>query len=77
MYYDRRGTDKNHPGQNLLDKRPPDKSPREQLRENLYRELLSGFVVLGQLNIGGFDLYFWGVPGCVSKCNRGGGSKVA
>src|SRR6218665_354139 len=47
MYSDRRGTDKSHPGQNLPDKRPPDKpqikNPREQLRENLYRGLLSGF----------------------------------
>jgi len=41
MYSDRRGTDKNHPGQNLPDKRPPDKTPgqkpREQLRQNLYK----------------------------------------
>ena len=36
MYSDRTGTDKNHPRQN-----PPDKNPREQLRENLYK---GGFV---------------------------------
>ena len=38
----------NHPGQNLPDKiprtKPPDKNPREQLRENLYRGILSGFL---------------------------------
>src|SRR6218665_1086735 len=39
MYSDRRGTEKNHPGQNL-----PDKNSRNQLREILYRGLLSGFV---------------------------------
>ena len=38
MYSDRRGTDKNHPGQNL-----PGKNTREQLRENSYRGFLSGF----------------------------------
>jgi len=51
MYFDRRGTDKNHPGQNLPEKRPPDKSPgqnlRKQLGENLYRGLLTEFFVLG------------------------------
>src|SRR6218665_878296 len=73
MYCDRRGTDKNHPGQNLPDKgpltKPPDKIPREQLRENLYRGLLSGYFVLGLLKIGGFRdvTYFW-VSG---KCDRG------
>src|SRR6218665_2979317 len=75
--------DKNHPEQNLPDKRPltkpPDKNPREQLRENLYRGLLSGIFVLGQLKIGGSEMceYFGGVPGCVTKCDRGGGSKLA
>ena len=62
--------DKNHPRQNL-----PDKSPREQLRANLYKGLLSGFFVLGLLKIGGgvprCVTYFWEVPGCVTKCDRG------
>ena len=51
------GTDKNHPGQNL-----PDKSTREQLRDNLYRGLLSWFFVLGLLKMGGRRCvtYFWG-----------------
>src|SRR6218665_1374067 len=76
--------DKNHSGQNLPDKRPSDKSPgqkpRQQLRENLYRGLLSGFFVLGLLKKSGGPrcvTYFWGVPGCVTKCDRGEGSKLA
>ena len=84
MYSDRRGTDKNHPGQNLPDKRqkPSDKNPREQLRGNLYRGLLSGFFVLGLLKSGGSEMcdVLLGVPGCVTKCDRGGGqnwSKIA
>ena len=58
MYSDGTGTDKSHPGQNLPDKRPPDKNLCEQLRENLYRGLLSGFFVLGQIKIG------WGSEMC-------------
>src|SRR6218665_277752 len=81
MYSDRTGTDKIHPRQNLPDKRPPDKTPgqnpRKQLRQNLYKGLLSGFFVLGLLIIGGVPrcvTYFRGrgMPGCVTKCNRGG-----
>src|SRR6218665_2741482 len=68
------GTDKKHPGQNRPDKRqnPPDKNPREQLRENLYRGFCQGFFVLGLLRMGGprCVTYFWGVPGCVTKCDR-------
>jgi len=49
--------DKNHPRQNLPDKRPSDKppgqNPLKQLRENLYKGFLSGFFVLGILKIGG------------------------
>ena len=48
--------DKNHPGQNLPDKRPSDKNPCEQLREDLYKGLLSGFFVLGQLKMGGSEM---------------------
>ena len=66
--------DKNHPEQNL-----PDKRPTEQLRENLYRGILSGFFVLGLLNIGGPEMcdVLLGVPGCLTKCDRGRGSKLA
>ena len=51
--------DKNHPEQNL-----PDKNPGEQLRENLYRGLLSGFFVLGLIKMGG--------PRCVTYFAMGG-----
>src|SRR6218665_688834 len=75
------GTDKNHPGQNLPDKRqkPQDKNPREQLSENLYSKLLSGLFVLGLLKVGGprCGTYFWGwVLGCVTKCDKGRGVKI-
>ena len=54
MYSDRRGYGQNPPRtkpsrQKTPWQKPPDKSPREQLRENLYRRLLSGFFVLGLL----------------------------
>ena len=60
MYSDRTGTDKNHPGQNLPDKRTPDRppgqKPRKQLIHNLYKGLLPRFFVLGLLKIGGSDM---------------------
>jgi len=63
---------------NLLRTKPsrqnaPVKNPRVQLRENLYRGLLSGYLVLGLLKIGGSEMsdVFLGVPGCVTKCDRG------
>ena len=65
MYSDRRGNGQTYPKQNL-----PDKRLREQLRENLYRGLLSEFFVLGQLKMGGSemcDVLFWGVPGMCEK----------
>ena len=75
------GTDKNHPGQNLPDKgqKSPDKNPHEQLRENLYRGLLSGLFVLSLLKMGGSEMcdVLLAVPGCVTKCDRGRGSKLA
>ena len=64
MNSDRTGTDKNHPDvlswvvfqtKHPLTK-PPDKNPREQLRQNLYKGALSGFFVL--LKIG------WGSEMC-------------
>src|SRR6218665_3524530 len=77
MYSDRRENGQNLPGQNLPHKiqKPPDKNPSGQLRENLYRGLLSGIFVLGLLKIGGesemCDVLL-GVPGCVTKCDKGG-----
>ena len=77
MYSDRRGYEQTPPRTEPSRQKPPDKSPREQLIENLYRGLLSGFFVLGLLKIGGgprFVTYFWGGPG---MCDRGRGSKLA
>src|SRR6218665_3688147 len=76
MHSDRRGNGQKAPRTkpSRQKTKPPDKNPREKLRENLYRELLSGFFVLSLLKIGGprCVTYFWGVPGCVTKCNRAG-----
>src|SRR6218665_3767750 len=78
MYSGRRGTDKNHPGQSLPDERPSEKTlgqkPREQLRENLYRGLLSGFFVPDLLKIWGSEMcdVLLVVRGCVTMCDRGG-----
>ena len=56
MYSDRTGTDKTTPDKTFQTKdpltKPPDKNSREQLRQNLYNGLLSGFYVLGLLEIG-------------------------
>ena len=49
----------------------------EQLRENLYMGLLSGFLYYRPTkNGGGSDMcdVLLGVPGCVAKCDRGKGS---
>src|SRR6218665_1361003 len=72
------GTDKNHPGQTFQTKDPltkaPDKSPREQLRQNLYRRLLSGFFVLSLVKIRGAGqgcvTYFLGGPGMCDKVSH-------
>jgi len=36
------GTDKNHPGQNLPDKRSPDKSPRTKAPTNNWERICTG-----------------------------------
>jgi len=49
--------DKNHPEQNIPNKRQtPGQKTREQLIEILYRGLLSGFFVLDLLKIGGSEM---------------------
>ena len=71
MYSDRRGNGQKPPRTN---------NPREQLRENLYRGLLSGFFVLGLLKIGGIrDVWriFVGGPGICDKVWQGEGAKLA
>ena len=80
MYFDRRGNGQKPPRTKPSRQKTPDKNPREQLRENLYRGLLSGFFVLGLLQIGGWFRDVWrnlGVPGCVTKCDRGRRVKIS
>jgi len=75
--------DKNHPEQNIQDKGPltktPDKTPAKIEIEFVHEAFVRIFV-LGLLKIGGgvemFDV-LWGVPGCVTECDRGRGSKLA
>ena len=64
------GTDKKHPGQNLSDKR---QNPRIKPPRTIERGILSGCFVLGLLKMGEFEMcdVLWGVPGCVTKCDRG------
>src|SRR6218665_4161751 len=77
MYSDRRGYGQNPPPDKTFQTKDPrtkapDKKPGEQLRENLYRGLLSGSFVLGLLKMGRSEMYdvFSGVPRCVTKCDR-------
>src|SRR6218665_2002911 len=83
MHSDGKGT-KSTPDKIFLTRDPsdttPDKNTREQLRENLCKGLFSWFFVLGILKMDGGPrcvTYFRGVPGCVTKCDRGrGGVKL-
>jgi len=84
MYSDRRGYGQKPPRtksyrQKTPGQKPPDKSPREQLRENLYRGLLSEFFVLGLLKIGGSemcDVLLGGYPGMCDIVWQGEGVKI-
>ena len=58
--------------------KPPGQNPGEQFRENLYRGICSGFCTRPTKN-GGSEMcdVLLGDPGCVTKCDRGRGSKFA
>src|SRR6218665_2704299 len=78
MYSDRRGTDKNHPRQNSLDKRPPDKTPGHKPTRTIETEFVQGAFVRGFCTRPARNqrgprcvAYFRGVSGCVTKCDRG------
>jgi len=78
MDCDRRGNgQKAIPDKTFQTKDSPDKIPREQLRENLYRELLSGYFILGLLKIGGSEMcdVLLGGPGMCDKVWQGEGVK--
>src|SRR6218665_1641719 len=84
MHSDRRGTDKKQPGQDLPDKRqnPRTKPPRTIEREFVQGPFVRVFCTRPNKNRGGprcvTYMYFKGVPGCVTKCDKGvGGSKLA
>src|SRR6218665_3526074 len=80
MYSDRRGNGQKPPRTQPSRQNPPDKRPHEQLRKNLYRRLLARFFYTRPTkNLGGSEMcdVFSGVQGCVTKCDRGGGSKLA
>src|SRR6218665_3744941 len=84
MYSDRRGNGQKPPwAKPSRQKTPlqntPHKNPCEQLRENLYRGLLSGFSCTRPTKNWGSDMcdVLLGVPGCVAKCDTGRGSKLA
>src|SRR6218665_3214281 len=78
---------KTTPDKTLPDKRSPDKTPqtkshREQVRHNLYKgAFVRVFCTKPSENRGGprCVTYFRGVPGCVTRCDRGGKnwSKIA
>jgi len=67
MHSDRRGNGQKAPRTKPSKQKTktPDKNSREQLRDNLYRGLLSGFFVLGLIIIGG--------PRCVTYFRGGSG----
>jgi len=75
----RGGTDKNHLGQNLPDKIPPDKTlgqnPREQLRDNLNRGLCPGFLYQAYQKSEGSEMcdVLFGCPGMCDKVWQEGG----
>src|SRR6218665_2287048 len=71
MYSDKRGMDKNHPEQNLSDKRPPDKKPGQKTQRTIVREFVKGafvrvFCTRPTKNRGGG-------PRCVTDFRGGGG----
>src|SRR6218665_2524213 len=80
MYSVRKVNGKNHPGQNLPDKRSLIKPPAQKLPRTIEREfVLEVFVqvfVQGLLKMRCVR-YIWGSRGCVTKCDRKRRSKLA
>src|SRR6218665_2703016 len=76
MYGDRRGN-----GQKPTRTKSPGQKPPRTIEIEFVQRTLSGIFVLGLLKVGGSemcDVLSGGVPGCVTKCDRGeGGSKLA
>src|SRR6218665_2900511 len=82
MYSDGRGNGqkplRTKPSRRMTPDKPPGQNPPEQLRE-FVEEVFVRVFVLGRLKNGGprCVTHFWGIPGCVTKCDRGRGSKLA
>src|SRR6218665_3006931 len=75
MYCDRRGNE-----QKPTRAKPPGQKPSRTIEIEFVQGLLSGIFVLGLLKSGGprcVTYFRGGVPGCVTKCDRGGGEKLA
>src|SRR6218665_3427132 len=74
MYCDRRGN-----GQKPTRTKHTGQKPPRTIEIEFVQGLLSGIFVLDLLKIGGSDMcdvLSRGVPGCVTKCDRGRGSKL-
>src|SRR6218665_3447702 len=74
MYSDRRGN-----GQKPPRTKPSRQEPLRTIAREFVQGLLSGFFVLGLIKWGSprYVTYLWGVPGCVTKCDRGRELKLA
>jgi len=72
------GMDKNHPEQNLQDKRLPDnyfgQKPQRTIERKFVQGALVRFFFTWPTKNGGSEMcgVLLGVPGCVTKCDRGG-----
>jgi len=73
------GTDKNHPGENLTDKRPPYKTPRTKTPANNWERICTGgffpgFCIRPTKNQGVRDVWrTFGGPGMCDKVWQGRG----
>jgi len=84
MYSDRTGTDKNHPDKTFQTK-DPWQTPGQKPQWTIETEFVQGGFCLvfctrpSKIGGGVWDVWhtFEGVPGCVTKCDRGRGLKLA
>src|SRR6218665_2552176 len=83
MYSDRRGNGQKPPWTKLSRQKTPDKPPGQKPPLTIEIEFVQGVLVrmfcTRPTKMGGprCVTYFSGVPGCVTKCDRGRGSKLA
>src|SRR6218665_3869611 len=84
MYSDRRENGQKPPRTKPSRQKTPDKTPRTKPPRTIEREFVHGAFVQAfctrptKIGVGSRCVtYFWGVPGCVTKCDRGRGSKLA